>query len=97
MEEKPGDGPIPPPPPPSPVQIGLTFDFIVPVKMILMFLESQRKDSFINVNFRYPLTNTHFLNKKIVLGQPNGKETFSSQATEVKKLIFFSFIFLLQF
>ena len=34
--------------------------------------------------------------KKLVLGQPNGYETFSTRAMEVKKLIIFSLIFLLQ-
>ena len=33
--------------------------------------------------------------KKLVLGQPNRLETFSTQATEVKKLKIFSFVFLI--
>ena len=37
------------------------------------------------------------LYKKLLLGQPNGSETFGPQVTEVKKLITFSFVFLLQF
>ena len=35
---------------------------------------------------------THFFCKKLVLERPNREETFSTQATDVKKLIiFFSF------
>ena len=37
-----------------------------------------------------------FIRKKLVLGELNGQVTFSTQATEVKKLVIFSFIFLLQ-
>ena len=44
---------------------------------------------------------THFLKKliykKLVLGQLNGQEMFSTQAMEVKKLKIISFLFLLQF
>ena len=49
---------------------------------------------FVNL---YTFFDKKLLYEKLVLGQPNGLETFSTQATGVKKLFRFSFVFLSQF
>ena len=38
---------------------------------------------------QHTFSKNRLFSKKLVLGQPNGWETFSTQATEVKKLILF--------
>ena len=52
---------------------------------VLSMKKSRQRDSVFNKKF---------LLVKLVLGQPNALETFSTQAIEAKKLIFFSFTFL---